>query len=74
MNKYRIINPNNNIVREYKSRTTEHFYQGNNSSKFLGKDLELDALEHQRSSPTFKNTTPNMQKEVDFRIKSIRGF
>ncbi len=50
------------------------FYQGNNSSKFLGKDLELDALEHQRSSPTFKNTTPNMQKEVDFRIKSIRGF
>ena len=51
-----------------------HFYQGNNSSKFLGKDLELDALEHQRSSPTFKNTTPNMQKEVDFRIKSLRGF
>ena len=26
MNKSRIINPNNNIVRDYKSRTTENFY------------------------------------------------
>jgi len=25
MNKYRITNPNNNIVRDYKSRTTEKY-------------------------------------------------
>ena len=35
MNKYRITNPNNNIVRDYKSRTTEDRWNSPDKASYL---------------------------------------
>ena len=78
MNKYRIENPNNNKVREYKSRTTEEAKGLTNSLKYMTV-LEKSSQGYSLNKNNDKNQTNLNQNDegfylIAFSYNDIAGF